>query len=162
MERDIVQLRSTNKRLGECLEWILDVLQNESEVKDQERVEQRDEALESLSYVKDVLVGKVTGIEDSRLLRSKKEDTVVKQPSSNMLESPNSRQLTVSRSLSPSRGPSFGNSTREPSRQNNVGSNLSASMGRLPSRSPNMQRKDSAGQKKLETSGDPLGVLQYK
>ncbi|KAF8231329.1 RabGAP/TBC [Tricholoma matsutake] len=71
VERDIAQLRSTNKRLGESLEWILDVLQTESEADDQERIrKQRHEALESLCYVKDVLIGKVSGIEDSKLTQS--------------------------------------------------------------------------------------------
>lgn len=167
LERDITQLRSTNKRLGESLEWILHVLQNE-DVNDQERLhQQRNEALESLSHVKDVLLGKVTGVEDSRLVHSKNEDTDVKQPptfppSNHMLEPPG---LTVSRSLSPSRGPSFDSSTREPSRQNDVRSKFSAPImaSRLSVRSPNMRGlsgKDSGGQKKSETSGDPLGVLR--
>jgi TBC1 domain family protein 5 len=162
LERDITQLRSTNKRLGESLEWILDVLQNESEAHDQERLhKRRDEALELLSYVKDVLIGKVTEIEESRLLHSKKEDTAVKQrfsvhPSKHILEPPSRQQSTGSRPLSPSQGPSIGSPVH-------VGSNLSAPMGRLPARSQNMQRtsvKDSVEQKKWGVIEDPLGVLR--
>ena len=169
MERDITQLRAMNRRLGESLEWILDVLQTENDVKDQERLhKQRHEALKSLSYVKDVLLGKVTGIEDSKLAHSKKDDTLAKTPPppNHTLEQPPGRQqFTASRSSESSsfRGPSFGSSTREPSRQNDsVRSSFSAPMeSRLAVRSPKVRLldKDFVGQKKLEMSGDPLGVL---
>jgi hypothetical protein len=161
MERDIAQLRSSNKQLGESLEWILDVLQTEVEVNGQERLhEQKHEALKSLCYVKDILIGTVAGIEASRLARPKREDMAIKPlRTTPPLEQPSLQQLTVSQAFAPSRGSSF---SREPGQQNSVRSNLSASMGRLPARPKNMQQtsgKYSAGQKKLETSGDPLGVL---
>ena len=173
MERDIAQLRSMNKRLGESLEWILEALQNESDFKDREGSlhEQRRDALESLSYVKDVLLGKVTRVEDSRLARSKQEDTVVKTPlttppPNHMLEPPSARQqLTMPRPLSPPRGPQLGSSSREPNRQpeNDFRSSLSTPMAGRLVRSPNVRGlsgKDSGAQKKSETSGDPLGVLR--
>jgi len=169
MERDIVQLRSMNRRLGESLEWILGVLQNESEVSDQERLrEQRHEALEALSYMKDVLVGKVTEMEESRLMHPKREDIVGQRPltdppPNHVLEPPSRQQLTSFRSLSPSRGSSFGSSTQESSRRHSARPNFPAPMGRLPVISRNTQRhlgEDSAGQKRPETGGDPLGVLQ--
>lgn len=70
MERDISQLRSTNKKLGESLGWIVDVLlQDETEAKDPSRLKkQKQEALESLSYVRDILKGNVVEIEDERLV----------------------------------------------------------------------------------------------
>jgi hypothetical protein len=154
LERDITQLRSTNKRLGESLEWILDVLQNESEAHDQDRLhKRRDEALKSLSYVKDVLLGKVTGIEESRLVHTK-EDIASKRrfsvhPSEHIPSRPRS---TGSQSVLSPQGTSIGSSRP----------NLSVPIGRLPARSPNMQRtlvEDSVEQK-WETTGDPLGATR--
>ncbi|RDB21320.1 TBC1 domain family member 5 [Hypsizygus marmoreus] len=70
MEREISQLRLTNKRVGESLGWIVDVLlQDEIEVEDPQRLrKQKREALESLSYVRDILLGNVTEIEETRLV----------------------------------------------------------------------------------------------
>ncbi|KAG6832371.1 hypothetical protein H0H92_002639 [Tricholoma furcatifolium] len=70
MERESSSLRATNKRLGEALVWIVDaLLQDETEVKEPQRLKkQRQEALESLSYVRDVLLGNVDEIEEERLL----------------------------------------------------------------------------------------------
>lgn len=81
MERDISHLRTTNKRLGEALGWIVDVLlQDETEVEDRQRLQKRKrEALESLSYVRDVLNGNNVEIEEARLLS---EEEVLKRSSS--------------------------------------------------------------------------------
>ncbi|KAJ7582790.1 rab-GTPase-TBC domain-containing protein [Mycena floridula] len=70
MERDISSMRSANRRLGDSLSWIVDVLlQDEDQVLDPTtRKKQKREALESLSYVRDVLLGNVTRIEDDRLM----------------------------------------------------------------------------------------------
>ncbi|KAG5646643.1 hypothetical protein DXG03_002633 [Asterophora parasitica] len=70
MEREISQMRSTNKRLGDSLGWIVDVLlQDEAESTDLQRLKkQKQEALESLSYVRDVLMGNVNEIEEGRLV----------------------------------------------------------------------------------------------
>lgn len=72
MERDISDLRNANKKLGKSVGWIVDVLlQDEDGVKDPENLKQiklkKREALESLSYVRDVLNGSVVGIEEERL-----------------------------------------------------------------------------------------------
>lgn len=69
VEREMSQLRSNNKRLGEALGWVVDLmLQDEGEVQDLERLRrQRREALESLAYVRDALMGHVTELEDERL-----------------------------------------------------------------------------------------------
>ncbi|TFK76497.1 RabGAP/TBC [Pluteus cervinus] len=69
MENDISQLRSRNKRLGESLGWIVDaLLQDESDVQDKAVLQKRkQEALESLSYVRDVLMGAVEQLEEDRL-----------------------------------------------------------------------------------------------
>ncbi|KAG6889306.1 hypothetical protein C0995_001962 [Termitomyces sp. Mi166 len=70
MEGEISTLRSTNKRLGDSLGWIVDVLlQDEAEATEPRRLrKQKQEALESLSYVRDVLLGSVDEIDDSRLV----------------------------------------------------------------------------------------------
>ena len=72
MERDISDLRSANKKLGKSVGWIVDVLlQEEDGVFDPEILKQikskKREALESLSYVRDVLNGSVVRIEEERL-----------------------------------------------------------------------------------------------
>lgn len=72
MEREISDLRSTNKRLGKSVGWIVDVLlQDEDGVKELQRLKEiqtkKREALESLAYVRDVLNGGVGTIEEERL-----------------------------------------------------------------------------------------------
>ena len=170
MEQDIARLRSMNKRLGESLEWVLDVLKNEASDKEKSHT-QKNEALESLSYVKDILTGQVAagGIEESRLIRSK--NVVVKQaqtsPSPSLVLEPASRQqLTVVRPSPPSRG-SFSdiNSVGGPSQQSVSGVRLANSftpVGKLPDRPTTTQTsgKDSVGQKRIVMSSDPLGVLR--
>lgn len=70
MEHEITTLKSVNKRLGKSLAWIVDVLlQDESQVKDLAKLhKQKHEAIESLSYVRDILIGNLTEIDDDRLI----------------------------------------------------------------------------------------------
>ncbi|CDO68876.1 hypothetical protein BN946_scf185000.g19 [Trametes cinnabarina] len=73
MEREITQLRSLQKKLGDTVSWVVDtLLLDESDVQDEaakKTVEKRKrEALECLSYVRDVLKGSVTEVEDERLI----------------------------------------------------------------------------------------------
>ncbi|KAL0946980.1 hypothetical protein HGRIS_013129 [Hohenbuehelia grisea] len=73
MEGEIAALKSTNKKLGESVSWIVDtLLQDETDVKDPKRLHliqgHKREALESLSYVRDVLMGGVVDLEEDRLL----------------------------------------------------------------------------------------------
>ncbi|KAF8959037.1 rab-GTPase-TBC domain-containing protein [Flammula alnicola] len=70
IERDISQIRSRDKSLGESLAWIVDaLLQDESEVQDAQRIKvQKREALESLSYVRDVLMTNEMTLDDDRLV----------------------------------------------------------------------------------------------
>lgn len=72
MERDISEMRSLNKQLGKSVSWIVDaLLQDEDGVKDSERLKtiqlKKREALESLSYVRDVLNGGITKVDEERL-----------------------------------------------------------------------------------------------
>ncbi|KAJ6630714.1 rab-GTPase-TBC domain-containing protein [Mycena sp. CBHHK59/15] len=69
MEREIALLRSTNKRLGESLGWVVDILlQDETQAKDAQHLRiSKHDALESLSYVRDVLTSGLTDLEDERL-----------------------------------------------------------------------------------------------
>ncbi|KAF8894511.1 rab-GTPase-TBC domain-containing protein [Infundibulicybe gibba] len=69
MEREVSQLRMVNKRVGDSLSWIVDVLlQDETDVQDVERLKKRRrEALESLAYIRDVMQSNATTIEEERL-----------------------------------------------------------------------------------------------
>lgn len=70
MERDISEIRSRDKSLGESLAWIVDaLLQDESESQDVQSIKmQKREALESLSYVRDVLMLNTMKLDDDRLV----------------------------------------------------------------------------------------------
>ncbi|OSC96605.1 hypothetical protein PYCCODRAFT_1440937 [Trametes coccinea BRFM310] len=73
MEREITQMRALQRKLGDTVGWVVDtLLLDESEVQDEaakKTVEKRKrEALECLSYVRDVLKGTVTEVEDERLI----------------------------------------------------------------------------------------------
>ncbi|KAF8654199.1 hypothetical protein AX16_003726 [Volvariella volvacea WC 439] len=69
MERDIAQLKARNRKLGESLGWIVDaLLQDETETIDKANlVKRKQEALESLSYVRDALLGGTGDLEEDRL-----------------------------------------------------------------------------------------------
>lgn len=62
--------RSRDKTLGETLVWIVDdLLQDESNIKDRDQIRLRKRgALESLSYVRDVLITKSMEIDEDRLM----------------------------------------------------------------------------------------------
>ena len=70
MERDISEIRSRDKSLGESLAWIVDaLLQDESEPQDAQSIKmQKREALESLSYVRDVLMLNTMKLDEDRLI----------------------------------------------------------------------------------------------
>lgn len=63
-------LRKRDKRLGDSLGWIVDILlQDEETTKDIERLrKQRREAIESLSYIRDVLISDASELEEERLV----------------------------------------------------------------------------------------------
>ncbi|KAJ3920944.1 rab-GTPase-TBC domain-containing protein [Lentinula edodes] len=69
LEREMAELRANDKLLGESLSWVVDtLLQDEDTSQDPQRLKKRkQEALESLSYVRDVLINGITEIEDERL-----------------------------------------------------------------------------------------------
>jgi TBC1 domain family protein 5 len=69
IEREIALLHSTNKRLGESLGWAVDILlQDEAEAKDLQRLQKsKREALEAVSYVRDILTRNLIEIEEERL-----------------------------------------------------------------------------------------------
>ena len=70
MERDISEIHSRDKTLGVSLAWIVDVLlQDESESQDVQSIKmQKREALESLSYVRDVLMLNTMKLDEDRLI----------------------------------------------------------------------------------------------
>jgi TBC1 domain family member 5 len=73
LDRDASASHATHKKLGESVGWIVDtLLQDEEGVTDPERLQhikqRKREALECLAYVRDVLNGTVTQVEDDRLV----------------------------------------------------------------------------------------------
>ncbi|KAH9484312.1 TBC1 domain family member 5 [Psilocybe cubensis] len=76
MERDISQIQARDKILGESLAWIVDaLLQDESDAQEPERVKkQKQEALESLSYVRDALMTNDMSLDDDRLIGGEEKE----------------------------------------------------------------------------------------
>ncbi|KAK0503183.1 RabGAP/TBC [Armillaria luteobubalina] len=69
MEKELSDLHAINKRLGDSLGWIVDVLlQDEDQANVEHLRKQRRQAIESLSYVRDILISQSTDdIEEERL-----------------------------------------------------------------------------------------------
>ena len=68
IEREVLRLKLNNKRLGEALGWVVDVMLQDESGQDLERLRERKRtALESLAYVRDVLMGNAGELEDDRL-----------------------------------------------------------------------------------------------
>jgi TBC1 domain family protein 5 len=70
MERDISQLKARDKQIGDSLGWIVDVLlQDEEDTENGERLKkEKREAIESLAYIRDVLISDAVVLEDDRLV----------------------------------------------------------------------------------------------
>nr|VWP01694.1 Alcohol dehydrogenase 1 [Ganoderma boninense] len=73
MEREVMQVRVLQKKLGDTVGWIVDtLLLDEGDIKDdtgRKTIQKRkQEALESLAYVRDILKGTVDSIDEDRLL----------------------------------------------------------------------------------------------
>ena len=73
MEKDVADMKALQRRLGESVGWIVDTLlldEGENAAEDQAKKirARKREALESLAYVRDVLRGSVTDIEEERLV----------------------------------------------------------------------------------------------
>lgn len=70
VEKELSLFRSRDKTLGHTLAWVVDaLLQDESGAKDEERMKlQKREALESLSYVRDVLMTGSMALDEDRLM----------------------------------------------------------------------------------------------
>jgi len=71
VDKELAQLRSRDKSLGESLAWIVDsLLQDESDEMDVAQIKSRKrDALESLAYVRDVLMLNSVELEQDRLAR---------------------------------------------------------------------------------------------
>ncbi|KAH6918633.1 rab-GTPase-TBC domain-containing protein [Coprinopsis sp. MPI-PUGE-AT-0042] len=69
-EGEMTALRRRDKRLGDSLGWIVDtLLQDEEAAEDVQRLrKQRGEAIESLSYIRDVLMSDTLELEEERLV----------------------------------------------------------------------------------------------
>ena len=73
MEREVAQVRAMQRKLGDAVGWIVDtLLLDEGDVKDNPGKKtlhkRKQEALESLAYVRDILKGTVSDIEEDRLV----------------------------------------------------------------------------------------------
>ncbi|OAX37042.1 RabGAP/TBC [Rhizopogon vinicolor AM-OR11-026] len=115
-ERAALELREQNKRLSESIAWILSVLQpKDSEAKDEDAeraLVQRKEALESLTYVRDILGGEVKGIDERRLWGAEEYDRRLEGQNKQLQESkepsasqPRPSSTTTPPSSSPSATP---------------------------------------------------------
>lgn len=76
VEKELVMLRSRDKTLGGTLAWVVDtLLQDEGGVRDTERMKLRKrEALEVLSYVRDVLMTNSIELEVDRLMATEEPE----------------------------------------------------------------------------------------
>lgn len=106
MEKELAAQKSTNKQLGESLSWIVDVLlQDESQASDLQRLQkQKREALESLSYARDILIGNVSEIEPERLL-SEEEARRKRQPPKNESNGQANPALEIPKPVAPALAP---------------------------------------------------------
>ena len=73
VEHDIAQLRSVQRALGASVSWIVDTLlldgdADQSEERSKKIKESKREALEALAYVRDVLIGGSTDVDEERLM----------------------------------------------------------------------------------------------
>ncbi|KAF5391359.1 hypothetical protein D9757_002024 [Collybiopsis confluens] len=69
LERQMAFLRTNDQRLGESLSWVVDILLQDEDTSQEPHTlkKRKQEALESLSYVRDVLINGFTEIEEDRL-----------------------------------------------------------------------------------------------
>ncbi|KDQ59571.1 hypothetical protein JAAARDRAFT_205600 [Jaapia argillacea MUCL 33604] len=72
MEKEVSEVRSLQRKLGGSVTWIVDTLLQDEDAKDEEAAKavrgRKREALECLAYVRDVLNGAVSEVEDERLV----------------------------------------------------------------------------------------------
>jgi len=81
MERDMNHMRARDRRIGNSLGWIVDVLLQGGEAGDKDRLKkEKCEAIESLAYIRDVLISEAVELEEDRLadrLGQTKQQSVV-------------------------------------------------------------------------------------
>ncbi|TFK45991.1 RabGAP/TBC [Heliocybe sulcata] len=72
LEREIAQLRTTQKRLGDSVSWIVDTLLQDEDGTDRDAIQtvkaRKREALECLTYVRDTLTTGSTFVDEERLV----------------------------------------------------------------------------------------------
>ncbi|KZT70178.1 RabGAP/TBC [Daedalea quercina L-15889] len=70
LERELTESRKAQRRLGDSVEWIVDtLLQDEGDASSRDTIRKRkQEALESLAYIRDALKGNVTDLQEERLI----------------------------------------------------------------------------------------------
>jgi len=81
MERDMSHIRARDRRIGNSLGWVVDVLLQDEETEDKDRLKkEKREAIESLAYIRDVLISEAVELEEDRLadrFAQTKQQTVV-------------------------------------------------------------------------------------
>jgi len=81
MERDMNHIRARDRRIGNSLGWIVDVLLQGGETEDKDRLKkEKRKAIESLAYIRDVLISEAVELEEDRLadrLGQAKQQSVV-------------------------------------------------------------------------------------
>lgn len=134
VEKEMAELRKLQEKIGDSLEWILETLSQEN---DDESIPRKQQALESLTYAKDILKGSVSVIDDARLFNEKplrrrentQENTPTTQasrisgyppfPSSPVNSWPDTQKTVTSQANDPERRRGLGHSSSSPSLSNN-------------------------------------------
>ncbi|KAH7910661.1 rab-GTPase-TBC domain-containing protein [Hygrophoropsis aurantiaca] len=115
VDREISELRQTNKRLGDSVTSILEILrQDEEKAEDREQLRLRkSQALDALSFVKDVLQGAVPDIEEQTLF-GEENRTREPRPESSGQNVPAYRSTprTISRPIAASKSSSDARNTK--------------------------------------------------
>jgi len=73
IEREVTELRSLNRQLGESLRWVAEILSRDSSGDQTEQPTERQEAMATLCYVRDVLCGDVSELDEQRLWGSEEK-----------------------------------------------------------------------------------------
>jgi len=142
----MAELRKLQEKIGDSLEWILETLSQEN---DDESIPRKQQALESLTYAKDILKGTVSVVDDARLFNEKtlrrrentQENTPATQasrisgyppfPSSPVNSWPNTQKTVTSQANDPERRRGLGHSSSSPS-LSNISVRLSPVLPRTP------------------------------
>ncbi|KII88983.1 hypothetical protein PLICRDRAFT_40606 [Plicaturopsis crispa FD-325 SS-3] len=143
IEKEMSEMRSRNKLIGDSVSWIVDVLlQDEGDAIDAARLaairSRKREALESLSYVRDVLHSDVRDLDEERLLGEeeyRKRKSMARLPPSRRNES-TAVDLPMPRPTAPTRAPVAESRPKAPAARNDRPTFTPTASSQKPSASP--------------------------